>query len=150
MAQVCADLFAAPAEFNRAEDRVHLLVPHPPKVALSHLVNSLTGASPRRLRQDFVDRINKAVMHGRIWPPSYFARFTRPAAGHRQGIHRQPEPTPLEGLPPRPEGPGLRPRSSMKQTQSRLMHALAQPLWRAPQSGCRGPNGANDARPLGR
>jgi hypothetical protein len=71
---VCADYDAIPAEFHGAEDNVHPLVHHPPKVALSHLVNSLTGASPRRLRQDFVDRIDKAAMHGTIWPPSYFAR----------------------------------------------------------------------------
>jgi hypothetical protein len=49
---VCADVEPTPAEFNGAEGHVHLLVPHPPKVALSYLVNCLTGASPRRLRQD--------------------------------------------------------------------------------------------------
>lgn len=48
MAQVCADFDATPAEFNAEEDDVHLLVQYPPKVALSHLVNSLKGVSSRR------------------------------------------------------------------------------------------------------
>jgi len=73
MAQVCADFGATLAEFNGAEDHVHLLVQYPPKVAPSHLVNSLKGVSSRRLRQDFVGRINRAAMRGRLWSPSYFA-----------------------------------------------------------------------------
>ena len=73
MAQVCADFGATLAEFNAAEDHVHLLVQYPPKVAPSHLVNSLKGVSSRRLRQDFVGRINPAAMRGRLWSPSYFA-----------------------------------------------------------------------------
>jgi putative transposase len=74
MAQVCADFEATPAEFNGEEDHVHLLVQYPPKVAPSHLVNSLKGVSSRRLGQDFVGRINPAGMRGRFWSPSYFAR----------------------------------------------------------------------------
>jgi putative transposase len=50
---------------------MHLLVQYPPKVALSHLVNSLKGVSSRRLRQDFVGMINRAAIHGRFWSPSY-------------------------------------------------------------------------------
>jgi putative transposase len=73
MAQVCADFGATLAEFNGAEDHIHLLAAYPPKVALSHLVNSLKGVSSRRMRQDFAGRINKAAMHGRFWSPSYFA-----------------------------------------------------------------------------
>ena len=73
VAEVCADFEATLAEFNGAEDHVHLLVQYPPKVALSHLVNSLKGVSSRRLRQHFVGRINPAAMRGRFWSPSYFA-----------------------------------------------------------------------------
>jgi putative transposase len=73
MAQVCADFGATLAEFNGEEDHVHLLVQYPPKVALSHLVNSLKGVSARRLRQDFVARINQAAIPGRSWFPSCFA-----------------------------------------------------------------------------
>jgi putative transposase len=62
------------AEFNGQEDHVHLLVQYPPKVAFSHLVNSLKGVASRRLRQDFVGKINPAAMRGRFWSPSYFAR----------------------------------------------------------------------------
>jgi putative transposase len=73
MAQVCTDFGATLAEFNGEVDHVHLLAAYPPKVALSHLVNSLKGVSSRRLRQDFVGRINRAAMRGRFWSPSYFA-----------------------------------------------------------------------------
>jgi putative transposase len=73
MAKVCADFDATLAKFNGEEDHVHLLVQYPPKVALSHRVNSLKGVSCRRVRQDFVGRINRAAMHGRFWSPSYFA-----------------------------------------------------------------------------
>src|SRR5665811_2075115 len=76
MAQVCADFGATLAEFNGEVDHVHhvhLLAAYPPKMALSHLVNSLKGVSSRRLRQDFVGRINRAAMRGRFWSPSYFA-----------------------------------------------------------------------------
>jgi putative transposase len=73
MAQVRADFGATLAEFNGEVDHVHLLAAYPPKVALSHLVNSLKGVSSRRLRQDFVGRINRAAMRGRFWSPSYFA-----------------------------------------------------------------------------
>ena len=45
---------------------------YPPKVALSVLVNSLKGVSSRRLRSEYTGRINRAVMHGRFWSPSYF------------------------------------------------------------------------------
>jgi len=73
MAQVCADFGATLAELNGEEDHVHLLVQYPPKVAISHLVNSLKGVSSRQLRQAFVGRINRAAMRGRFWSPSYFA-----------------------------------------------------------------------------
>ena len=73
MAQVCTDFGATLAEFNGAEDHVHLLAAYPPKVALSHLVNSLKGGSSRQLRQDFAGRTNKAAKRGRFWSPSYFA-----------------------------------------------------------------------------
>lgn len=46
---------------------------HPPKVALSALVNSLNGVSSRRLRAQYTGHVNPAVMHGRFWSPSYFA-----------------------------------------------------------------------------
>ena len=73
MAQVCVDFGATLAEFNGEEHHVHLLVQHPPKVAISHLVNSLEGVSSRQLRQDFVGRINPAATGGRFWSPSYLA-----------------------------------------------------------------------------
>ncbi|MFD8718610.1 transposase [Streptomyces sp. NPDC059629] len=45
---------------NGERDRVHLLVHHPPEVAVSKLVNSLKGASARRIRLAFTGRANCA------------------------------------------------------------------------------------------
>jgi putative transposase len=73
MAQVCAHFGASLAELNAGEDHVHLLAAYPPKVALSHLVNSLKGGSSRQLRQDFAARTNTAAKRGRLWSPSHFA-----------------------------------------------------------------------------
>ncbi|MFI0153782.1 IS200/IS605 family transposase [Streptomyces lydicus] len=73
MRKVCEDFEADLIEFNGEEDRVHLLVHYPPKVALSNLVNSLKGVSSRRLRQEYTGRVNRAIMHGRFWSGSYFA-----------------------------------------------------------------------------
>src|ERR1035437_798348 len=73
MAQVRADFGATLAEFNGEVDHVHLLAAYPPKVALSHLVNSLKGVSSSRPGQDFGGRINGAARRGRFGPPSYSA-----------------------------------------------------------------------------
>lgn len=73
MRKVCEDFEADLIEFNGEEDHVHLLVHYPPKVALSHLVNSLKGVSSRRLRQEYTGQVNQAIMHGRFWSGYYFA-----------------------------------------------------------------------------
>ena len=96
IAQVCADFGATLAEFNGEQDHVHLLAAYSPKVSLSHLVKSLNGVSSRRLRQDFVGRINRAAMRGRFWFPVILRRVMRwPATVHGQGLHHQPETTRL-------------------------------------------------------
>ena len=51
---------------------MHLLVRYPPKVAVSHLVNSLKGVSSRMLRQDRPD-LAARYLKGVLWSPSYFA-----------------------------------------------------------------------------
>lgn len=73
MRKVCEDFGAELREFNGATDHVHLLVHYPPKISLSRLVGSLKGVSARLLRQEFTGRINRAIMHGHFWSPSYFA-----------------------------------------------------------------------------
>jgi putative transposase len=114
MAQVCTDFGATLAEFNGEEDHVHLLAAYPPKVALSHLVNSLKGGSSRRLRQDFVGRINKAAMHGRFWSPSYFARSCGgPPLSTVQDYITNQKQRETARFPPCLEGQGFHPRSPM-------------------------------------
>src|SRR5699024_4930425 len=51
LTKVCADFECDLAEFNGETDHVHLLVNYPPKVAVSKLVNSLKGASSRRMKR---------------------------------------------------------------------------------------------------
>ena len=60
-------------EFNGENDHVHLLVTYPPKVAVSHLVNSLKGVSSRLLRKRHGAVISKKLWGNSLWSPSYFA-----------------------------------------------------------------------------
>lgn len=94
MRDVCADFEAELKEFNDERDHVHLLVHYPPKVAVSKLVNSLKGVSARRIRQEFTGRINRAIMHGHLWSPSYFSASCggAPLAIVRQYIEQQKRP----------------------------------------------------------
>lgn len=73
MRSVCAGLGAELREFGGEDDYVHLLVHYPPKLPVSTLVNRLKGVSAHYLRQEFTGRVNRAVMHGHLWSPSYFA-----------------------------------------------------------------------------
>ena len=86
MRKVCEDFGAELREFNGEDDHVHLLVEYPPKMAVSALVNSLKGVSSRRLRSEFTGRVNRHVMHGHFWSPSYFAAS---CGGARLSIIRQ-------------------------------------------------------------
>jgi REP element-mobilizing transposase RayT len=78
---------------------VHLLVHYPPKVAVSDLVNSLKGVSARILRRDLTGRVNRAIMHGYFWPPSYFRRLVRRRPAHGgAAVHRATTPAALATL----------------------------------------------------
>ena len=73
MRKVCDDFGAELREFNGEDDHVHVLVEYPPKIPVSGLVNSLKGVSARRLRSEFTGRVNRYIMRGHFWSPSYFA-----------------------------------------------------------------------------
>ncbi|GAB2492158.1 hypothetical protein GCM10027187_68860 [Streptosporangium sandarakinum] len=73
MVEACHSFAAELREFNGEDDHVHLLVHYPPKVSISKLVNSLKGASSHYLRKEFTGRVNRAIMHGHFWSPSYLA-----------------------------------------------------------------------------
>ncbi len=90
----CEDFETELKEFNGERDHVHLLVHYPPKVAVSKLVNSLKGVSARRIRQEFTGQINRAIMHGHLWSPSYFSASCggAPLAIVRQYIEQQKRP----------------------------------------------------------
>ena len=72
-ADVCQDFEAELVEFEGEDDHVHLLVNYPPKVAVSHLVNSLKGVSSRLLRKQNHPSINAKLWGSMLWSPSYFA-----------------------------------------------------------------------------
>ncbi len=73
MRDLCAEMGAELREFNGEDDHVHLLVQYPPKLSISVLVSRLKGVSAHYLRKEFTGRINRHLMHGHLWSPSYFA-----------------------------------------------------------------------------
>ena len=92
-ARVCADFEAQLIEVDGEGDHVHLLVEYPPKVAVSHLVNSLKGVSSRLLRKERPD-VRDRYWKGVLWSPSYFAASCggAPIAIVRQYIEQQQTP----------------------------------------------------------
>jgi len=96
MRDVCAGMGAELREFNGEDDHVHLLVHYPPKLAISTLVNSLKGISAHYLRKEFTGRINRHIMHGHLWSPSYFAASCggAPPAVVKEYIANQKRPGP--------------------------------------------------------
>jgi putative transposase len=94
MRNVCQDFEADLKEFNGECEHVHLLVHYPPKIAVSKLVNSLKGVSARYLRREYTGAMNRAIMHGHLWSPSYFSASCggAPLAIIRQYIEQQQRP----------------------------------------------------------
>ncbi len=92
-AKVCTDFEARLVEMDGEDDHVHLLVEYPPKVAVSHLVNSLKGVSSRLLRKERPD-IRGRTWKGVLWSPSYFAASCggAPISVVRQYIEQQRKP----------------------------------------------------------
>ncbi len=123
MRDVCRDFQAELVEFNGENDHVHLLVNHPPKMAVARLVNSLKGVSSRRLRQEFPDLVPHYYRANKLWSGSYFAGTVggAPLSAVRQYIDQQNRPTqgtartlpahPSAGLHPRPEDRSTGPHS---------------------------------------
>jgi putative transposase len=94
MRDVCDDFECELVEFNGKTNHGHLLVTFPPKVALSRLVNSLKGASSRRLRQEFPELVRHYWREQRLWSGSYFAGSLggAPISILRQNIEQQNRP----------------------------------------------------------
>ena len=92
-AKVCADFEAQLIEIDGEDDHVHLLVEYPPKIAVSHLVNSLKGVSSRLLRKERPDARDR-YWKGVLWSPSYLAASCggAPIAIVRQYIEQQQTP----------------------------------------------------------
>ncbi|WP_433443541.1 IS200/IS605 family transposase [Nonomuraea sp. CA-141351] len=95
MIEVCDSFEAELRDFNGEHDHVHLLIHYPPKVSISKLVNALKGVSSHYLRKEFTGRLNRAIMHGPFWSPSYLAASCdgAPLSIIRQYIEQQRHPT---------------------------------------------------------
>ena len=72
-ARVCLKMGCELKEFNGEDDHVHLLVAHPPKLAVSRLVNSLKLVSARLLRKQDFPEVRGKLWGDHFWTPSYFA-----------------------------------------------------------------------------
>ena len=93
--EVCTSFDVDLVEFNGEHDHVHLLVEHPPKVAVARLVNSLKGVSSRRMRQEFPELEAHYWRAQRLWSGSYFAGSVggAPIEVLRHYIEQQQRPT---------------------------------------------------------
>ena len=92
--RICSDFEAELVEFDGEEDHVHLLVAYPPKMTISHLVNSLKGVSSRLIRQKRYPSVQKRLWGDSLWSPSYFAGSCggAPISIIRQYIEQQNSP----------------------------------------------------------
>ena len=70
---ICHKMNAQLIEFDGETDHVHLLINYPPTQSISRLVNSLKGASSRRIRKQNHPKIQKSLWKNNLWSPSYFA-----------------------------------------------------------------------------
>lgn len=91
---VCKNFEAELIEFDGEDDHVHLRINYPPKVAISHLVNSLKGVSSRMIRKKNYPSIRKNLWGNALWSPSYFAGSCggAPISIIRQYIEQQKTP----------------------------------------------------------
>ena len=70
--KVCLDFESTLIEFNGEDDHVHCIINYPPKYAVAKIVNSLKGASSRKLRNHYPE-IKKHFYKDVLWSPSYCA-----------------------------------------------------------------------------
>ena len=68
----CEKLECELLELDGETDHVHLLIHYPPKLAISHLVNSLKSVSSRRIRY-LNTHLPRQSKTGALWSRSYFA-----------------------------------------------------------------------------
>ena len=94
MRKVSGDFEADLREFNGEADHVRLLVNYPPKMSVSALVNSLKVVSAQLLRPQHTEKVNRALINGHFWSPSYFAASCggAPRSIIRQYIEQQQRP----------------------------------------------------------
>src|ERR1700694_4376913 len=70
---VCADLDVELVEFTGEADHPHLLVAYPPTLAISILVQRLTGRKDSSVLCEHTGRCVRARMRGHLRSPPYFA-----------------------------------------------------------------------------
>ncbi|MBD3315184.1 MAG: IS200/IS605 family transposase [Chitinivibrionales bacterium] len=70
--EVCEKMESTLVEFNGEGDHIHCMITYPPKLSVAKLVNSLKGASSRRIRRVFPS-MKKRYWKDVLWSRSYFA-----------------------------------------------------------------------------
>ncbi len=73
LVSVCIDFESDLVELEEEDDHERLLVNHPPKVAVSTLVNSLKGIASLMIRKKNDPIIRKKLWVGALWSLRYFA-----------------------------------------------------------------------------
>lgn len=99
--EVCGRYGATPDEFETDRYHAHLLVSHPPKVALSTLVMSLKTISSMRGRAHRWPEVTQALWGERFWSPSYavVSRGGAPSEVVAEYIRNQQSPIRHRGRP---------------------------------------------------
>jgi putative transposase len=94
MRAVRADFDTELVELNGENNHAYLLVNFPPTVAIAKLVNSLTGVSSPRMRQEFPDLVQHYHRANKLWSGSYSAGSVggAPLTVLRQYIEQQNRP----------------------------------------------------------
>jgi putative transposase len=73
MRMMCDELGTELVEFNGEALHAHLLVAHPPKLAISALAQRLKGRTAYAVRREYTGVCVRAHMGGHLWSPSSFA-----------------------------------------------------------------------------
>jgi REP element-mobilizing transposase RayT len=88
MRKVREDFEAEPKESNGENDHVHPLVHHPPKIAISKLVNNLKGVSARTLHPDLTGPEPSDHAPAPLVPALLRSTLRRHATVDQPAIHR--------------------------------------------------------------
>nr|WP_307857379.1 IS200/IS605 family transposase [Mycobacterium sp. SM1] len=98
---VCAELDVELVEFNGGADHVHVLVAHPPTLAISALAHRLKGRTTYAVHREYTGACVRPPPQPPVVPVVFRRLLRRRTPIDHHAIHRRPSPTPLSaGLLP--------------------------------------------------